>query len=252
LWVGTSGGGISVWDRVSDRLAHYRRDPDSPESLSNDVVFSFCEDPIGTFWIGTIGGGLNRVDRATQTFTLYTEKDGLPNDAVYRILADAEGSLWVSTNKGLSKFDPNTVTFRNYDVSDGLQNDEFNAGAYFRSSRGEMFFGGIQGFNAFYPEQVKDNPHIPPIAITAFSRLNEVVRTDLSPNEHIQLSCKDNFISFEFAALDYAAPQKNQYAYMLEGQDQDWVCAGTRRLHQLEGWRLRLPGQRFEQRWSLE
>jgi streptogramin lyase/putative methionine-R-sulfoxide reductase with GAF domain len=229
LWIGTSGGGISVWDRVNDRFAHYRHDRDNPQSLSNDVVFSFCEDPTGTLWIGTIGGGLNRSDRATQTFAHYTEKDGLPNDAVYGILADAEAFLWLSTNKGLSKFDPHTETFRNYDVSDGLQNDEFNAGAYFQSSRGEMFFGGIQGFNAFYPEQVKDNAHIPPIAITAFSRLNEVVRTGLSPDEHIQLSYRDNFISFEFAALDFTAPQKNEYAYMLEGQDQDWVYAGARR-----------------------
>jgi signal transduction histidine kinase/streptogramin lyase len=229
LWVGTSGGGINLWDSVNNRFTHYRHDPDDPQSLNNDVVFSFCEDPTGMVWIGTVGGGLNRFDRATSAFTHYTEKDGLPNDAIYGILADAEGFLWLSTNGGLSRFDPRTETFRNYDVSDGLQNNEFNAGAYFQSNRGEMFFGGIQGFNAFYPEQVKDNPHIPPIVITAFSKFNEVARTDLFSNEHIRLSYKDNFISFEFAALDYTASEKNQYAYMLEGQDRDWVDAGTRR-----------------------
>jgi len=229
LWIGTSGGGINLLDDVSGRFTHYRHDPDDLQSLSSDVVFSFCEDPSGTVWIGTIGGGLNRFDRPSRTFANYTERDGLPNDAVYGILADAAGVLWLSTNNGLSRFDPRTETFRNYDASDGLQNNEFNAGAYFQSGGGEMFFGGIQGLNAFYPEQVEDNPHIPPIVITAFSKFNEVARRDLSADEHIQLSYKDNFISFEFAALDYAAPAKNEYAYMLEGQDQDWVYAGTRR-----------------------
>jgi signal transduction histidine kinase/ligand-binding sensor domain-containing protein len=230
LWVGTSGGGISLLDRDNNRFTHYAHDPDDPQSLSsNDSVLSIYEDATGTVWIASYGGGLNRFDRATQTFTHYTEKDGLPNDMIYCILPDSEGFLWISTNSGLSKFDPRTEVFRNYDVRDGLQSNEFNYGACFQSASGEMFFGGIQGFNAFFPEQVKDNPHLPPIVITAFSKFNQTVRTDLATGEHIQLSYKDNFISFEFAALDYTAPDKNQYAYMLEGQDEDWVYAGTRR-----------------------
>jgi signal transduction histidine kinase/ligand-binding sensor domain-containing protein len=228
LWVGTLGG-ISLWNAGGDQFTRYLHDPDDPQSLSNDGVFSFHEDPSGMMWIGTWGGGLDRFDRATRTFTHYTEKDGLANDVIYGIEADSGGFLWLSTNKGLSRFDPRTETFQNYDVSDGLQDNEFNVGAHFKSDSGEMFFGGIRGFNAFYPEQVTPNPHVPPIVVTAFSKFNEVVRTDLSPNEHIQLSYKDDFISFEFAALDYTAPEKNQYAYMLEGQDEDWVSAGTRR-----------------------
>jgi len=256
LWVGTRGG-INLWDGANSRFTRYKHDPDNPQSLSSDAVSSFCEDPTGVVWVGTFGGGLNRFDRATQTFTYYTEKDGLPNDTVYGILADAEGFLWLSTNNGLSRFDPRTETFRNYDVSDGLQNNEFNAGAYFRSNRGEMFFGGIQGFNAFYPEQVTDNPHIPPIVITAFSKFNQTVRTDLPANEHIQLSYKDNFISFEFAALDYTAPEKNQYAYMLEGQDQDWVYAGARHYASYTNLRggdyvFRLKGSNNDGVWNEE
>ena len=230
LWVGTSGGGISLLDRDNNRFTHYAHDPDDPQSLSsNDSVLSIYEDATGTVWIASYGGGLNRFDRATQTFTHYTEKDGLPNDMVYCILPDSEEFLWISTNSGLSKFDPRTEVFRNYDVRDGLQSNEFNYGACFQSDSGEMFFGGIQGFSAFFPEQVEDNPHLPPIVITAFSKFNQTVRTDLTANEHLQLSYKDNFISFEFAALDYTAPDKNQYAYMLERQDEDWVYAGTRR-----------------------
>ena len=228
LWVGTLGG-INLLDPVSNKFVHYVHDPDDPQSLSNDQAFSFYEDPAGAVWIGTWGYGLDRFDRATQTFTHYTQKDGLPDNVIYGIEVDSEDFLWLSTNKGLSKFDPRTETFQNYDVSDGLQDNEFNVGAHFTSDSGELFFGGIQGFNAFYPERVTGNPHVPPIVVTAFSQFNKIVRRDLAPNEHIQLSYRDNFISFEFAALDYTAPDKNQYAYILEGQNQDWVYARTRR-----------------------
>jgi GAF domain-containing protein/anti-sigma regulatory factor (Ser/Thr protein kinase) len=135
----------------------------------------------------------------------------------------------LSTNKGLSKFDPGTKIFRNYDISDGLQGDQFNPGSFFQSKDGEMFYGGTQGLNAFYPAQVVDNPIPPPLVITAFQKFNQTVQTDLASNETVQLSYRDSFISFEFAALDYNAPGKNQYAYMLEGVDQGWVYAGTRR-----------------------
>jgi signal transduction histidine kinase len=110
-----------------------------------------------------------------------------------------------------------------------LQSNGFNTRAYFKSARGEMFFGGVNGFNAFFPQQIKENSHRPPIVITAFKKLNQIVQTDMTGGQEIELSYTDEFISFEFAALDYAAPRKNQYAYMLEGQDKDWVDAGTRR-----------------------
>jgi signal transduction histidine kinase/ligand-binding sensor domain-containing protein len=228
LWVGTLGG-INVLDVATGQFVRYLHDPDDPQSLSNDQVFSLYEDPADAVWIGTWGSGLDRFDPATQTFAHYTERDGLPDNVIYGIEVDSQGFLWLSTNRGLSKFDPRAETFQNYDVRNGLQNNEFNVGAHFTSESGEMFFGGIEGFNAFYPERVTGNPHVPPIVVTSFSKLNEVVRRDLSPNEHIQLSYKDNFISFEFAALDYTAPDKNEYAYMLEGQNQDWVYARTHR-----------------------
>ena len=229
LWIGTLGGGIDLWDGQSDHFTVYRNDPKNSLSLSSDEVSCINEDKQGIIWVGTFGGGLNRFDRTNQTFIHYNQKDGLPDDTVYGILTNLGGDLWLSTNKGLSKFDPNTKIFRNYDVSDGLQGDQFNPGAFFQSKSGEMFFGGTQGLNAFYPAQVVDNPIPPPLMITAFQKFNQTVQTDLNPNEIIPLSYRDNFVSFEFAALDYNAPEKNQYAYMLEGVDKDWVYAGTRR-----------------------
>jgi signal transduction histidine kinase/ligand-binding sensor domain-containing protein len=228
LWIGTLGG-IDLLDNDRKQFTHYRHEPQDPASLSNNKVTSIYESPDGTVWIGTLGGGLNRFDRAAQTFTHYTIKDGLPDDTVYGILPDAEGRLWLSTNKGLSRFDPRRGAFRNYDSNDGLQGDQFNVRAYSKGTDGELFFGGTQGFNAFFPEQVTDNLVPPLVVVTAFGILNQTVQTNLTANEHIQLSYKDYLISFEFAALDYNAPARNQYAYMLDGVDRDWVYAGTRR-----------------------
>lgn len=232
LWVGTYGGGISLWDDANSRFTHYRHKRDDGRSLSNDLVLSIYQDTAsgeGAVWIGTEEGGLNRFDPSTQTFTHFTKKDGLPGDTVACILGDSNGYLWLGTNKGLSRFDPQTETFRNYDAQDGVLSGEFSLGACFQSEGGEMFFGGFQGFNAFYPAQIKPNQHPPPIVITAFDKFNQTVRTGLSANEHLRLSYLDDFVSFEFAALDYTAPAKNQYAYMMEGLDRDWVYAGTQR-----------------------
>jgi len=226
LWLGT-GAGLVRFDPESDQFNRYQHNPDDPNSLSSDSVFTIHEDQSGVLWIGTWGGGLNRFDPVQETFTHYWEKDGLANDVVYGILEDEQGNLWLSTNRGLSRFNPEKGAFKNYDSTYGLQSDEFNNGAYHKSGSGEMFFGGINGFNAFYPEQIVDNSHIPPMIISTFKKFNQTVRTDLPPGEHILLSYKENFISFEFAALDYTAPERNKYAYKMEGLDQDWVYIGT-------------------------
>jgi ligand-binding sensor domain-containing protein/signal transduction histidine kinase len=228
LWIGTSGG-ISRLEPEANEFTRYSSDAQNPNSLSNPTVFSFYEDADEILWIATFGGGLNRFDPTSQTFTHYTETDGLPHNQVYNILADASGNLWLSTNNGISRFNPKTRSFRNYGIEDGLQNIEFNLGSAYQSKDGQMFFGGIDGLNAFYPEQVHDSDFSAPVVITAFQKFNQTVLSDLSPDQTIQLSHNDNFFSFEFAALDFTAPEKNQYAYMLEGFDKDWIEAGTRR-----------------------
>jgi ligand-binding sensor domain-containing protein/signal transduction histidine kinase len=227
LWVGTLGG-VNVLEPGSDQFIHYQHDPEDPDSLSSNSIFAFNEDHDGFLWIGTWGGGLNRYDRVSEKFKHYTTNEGLPNDAIYGIEVDLSGHLWMSTNRGLSRLNPRTETFRNYDMRDGLQDNEFNVGAHYRNDIGELFFGGIRGINAFFPAEIQQNPHIPPIVITTFYKFNQPVRYDLLPNERIELSYKDNFIAFEFAALDFYAPENNQYAYMLEGFE-EWVDAGTRR-----------------------
>jgi ligand-binding sensor domain-containing protein/nitrate/nitrite-specific signal transduction histidine kinase len=228
LWVGTLGG-LNAWDESDKGFTHYAQLPQDQNSLSNDQVISLAGTPDGGIWVGTFGGGLNRFNPLARDFTHYTTKDGLPDDTVYGVIADGQGFLWLSTNRGLSRFDPRTGSFRNYDVNDGLQSDQFNIGAHYRSPDGELFFGGASGFDYFFPEQVKDNLTPPPIAITAVKVSNRSVSTNPVQNEEIHLSYRDYAISFEFAAMDYNAPAKNQYAYRLDGVDPDWVFAGTRR-----------------------
>ncbi len=231
LWLSTYSG-LVRFDPRTGAFAQYRHNPDDPHSLSDDFVWSLYEAPDGTLWIGT-HGGLNRLDdREAGRFTVYTIEDGLPNDGIAAILGDDAGYLWLATmGGGLSRFDPRTETFRNYDESDGLQGMHFIPGAAFRSANGELFFGGTNGLNRFYPADVRENPHAPPVVLTAFRVFDQVrgFGRDLAGVEEIRLSYRDNFFSFEFAALDYADPSKNRYAYILEGFDRDWVHAGTRR-----------------------
>jgi ligand-binding sensor domain-containing protein/serine phosphatase RsbU (regulator of sigma subunit) len=239
LWVATYGGGIDTFDRETETFSHFRSDANDPFSLSSDYVQCLYEDRSGHLWVGTGGGGLNKLIRESGRFVRYRMKDGLPNEVIYGILEDRHGHLWLSTNKGLSRFDPRTETFKNYDTRDGLQSNEFNFGAYFKSRQGEMFFGGINGFNAFYPEQIKRNPYMPQIEITAFRLFNEpvaiaadrpsILKESISVTETIELTHRQNALSFEFVALSYTIPEKNQYAYQLEGFDKEWIYAGDRR-----------------------
>lgn len=225
LWIGTLGGGLNSFDKETETFTHYRSNPDDSLSLSNDYVFAIHEDRTGAFWLGTWGGGLNKFDREKKVFIRYSQEDGLPSLGVYGILEDEQGNLWLSTNNGLSRFNPQAETFRNYNTRDGLQSDEFNGGSFFKSTSGEMFFGGINGFNAFYPDEIVDNPYIPPIVITSFLKFNKAVNFEkpISEIEEIKLSHRDYVFSFEFAALDYTASEKNMYAYKMEGLDKEWI-----------------------------
>ncbi len=234
LWLGTNGGGVNCFDRSTGRFIRYRQDPRNPFSLGNDRVKCIYTARDGTVWVGTDGGGLNRFDRKRERFLSYTMKNGLPNGVIYGILEDEQGDLWLSTNKGICRFNPRTLACRNYEVSDGLQSNEFNTGAHFKSpaSRGgEMFFGGINGVTAFYPDQIQENPYVPPVVLTGFRKFNRPVKLDTAISEikRIELNHDDAVFSFEFAALNYTAPEKNQYAYRLQGLHENWISLGTKR-----------------------
>lgn len=229
LWIGTGGGGLNKFDRNKGTFTHWKNEPGNAHSLSSNEILSIYEDQYGRLWIGTMGGGLNKFNRKEESFTRYREDDGLPNDVTYGILEDDFGNLWLSTNKGISKFNLKTESFRNYDHRDGLQINEFNQGAYFNSN-GRLYFGGINGFVSFVPESIKENQNIPPVLITTFKVFDKILKNDISGKEEFKLSYRNKYYTLEFVALDYRSPEKNQYAYKMEGIDKDWIYSGTRRL----------------------
>ncbi|MEZ5173709.1 MAG: two-component regulator propeller domain-containing protein [Bacteroidia bacterium] len=226
FWVGTLGGGLSEFNRQKETFRRFRNEPTDSLSISHNSVIALHEDQFGFFWVGTYGGGLNRMDRQSGRFINFTARNGLPDDIIYSILEDAEGNLWMSTNTGLVKFDTKTKTFRNYDVLDGLQSNEFTIGSALKCRDGEMLFGGISGYNMFFPDSILENNYIPPTVITRFKVLDK----ELVPGDDLlELPYNQNYISFEFSSLSYALADKNQFAYKLEGFDEDWTFSGNRR-----------------------
>ncbi|MCX6566207.1 MAG: response regulator [Candidatus Aminicenantes bacterium] len=234
LWIGTFGGGLNRFDEKTGKFTVWRHNPADPNSLCGDFIPNIAEDSSGRLWVGTTAG-LNLFDPAAGTFECYSEeKNGLPNNAIYGILVDEEDSVWFSSNRGLAHWNPKTKTVKTYDISDGLQGNEFNGGARYRAKSGEMFFGGTNGLSAFFPSNLKDNPYPPEVVITNFEVFNKPVpvgqevngkillEKSITETSDLALPYRDRLISFEFAALHYAAPEKNRYAYIMEGLDQDW------------------------------
>ncbi|MBN1464318.1 sigma 54-interacting transcriptional regulator [candidate division KSB1 bacterium] len=231
LWIGTQGGGLNRFDQKTEQFTLYKKDAQDSTSLSSDFVFSILENEDGALWLGTYGGGLNKFDPRSGRCTRYTSRDGLPSNSIYGFVRDDDGNLWISTNNGISKFNPHNESFVNYNVDDGLQSSEFNGGSFFKSQSGEIFFGGINGFNAFYPENIRENEFKPPIVLTSFRKLNEPVElgTPLTDLRSLKLSWKDYVFAFEFSALDFTAPEWNQYAYKMEGLDKEWLHTDARK-----------------------
>ncbi|WDF78809.1 two-component regulator propeller domain-containing protein [Mucilaginibacter sp. KACC 22773] len=237
MWIGTDNG-LDILNPKTGRFTHYRHDEGKKHSLSNNTVESITQTADGDMWIGTNGGGLNLFNKRSQTFTIYTEREGLPNNVIYTILKDHKGNFWLSTNKGIARFNPKTKVVRNYGISDGLQGDEFKSHSAFQTADGEFFFGGVNGFSTFYPDSLKDNDFIPPVYITGLQIFNKPVipgdknsplQKDISETSAINLSYKHSVLTFEFAALNYTIPEKNQYAYKLDNFDKDWNYVGTKR-----------------------
>ncbi len=241
LWLAAYETGLVRFSPSSGEVELFANDPRNPNSLGSNSIVNVFVDSRGLVWAATNGGGLNCLDPATLTFTRFNESHGLPSSVVYAILEDEDGFLWLSTNRGLSRFDPRTKHFRNFDVHDGLQGYEFNGNAHLRSRSGSLYFGGINGFNVFNPREIKESGYRPPVRLTRLLVNNRPVKpaqqvdgktiltTTLSETRYLELTWKHRVVAFEFVALDYTSPDKNQYAYRLEGFDDEWNYAGGRR-----------------------
>ncbi|MDW3652315.1 MAG: two-component regulator propeller domain-containing protein [Bacteroidia bacterium] len=243
FWIGTAGGGLCKMDPEKGTFTTYDSKGNLPGSLSNDMILSLHENQAGQLWIGT-ANGLCLMEKEG-VFRSFFRKDGLPNDVIYGILEDEEGNLWLSTNNGISRTSWKEGEFktRNFGIEDGLSNLEFNQFAYFKAQNGQMFFGGTHGLVYFHPDSLKLNKQLPKLQITGIKLFNQEVPVDPNPEnqsafhlpqsirvtDEVKLSYDQDFLSFEFAALEYTKAEKNQFAYQLVGVDRDWVYSGKRR-----------------------
>jgi ligand-binding sensor domain-containing protein len=233
MWLGTRGGGLVRFDRKQKVFVHFRHDPNDPNSLSDNVVHCLIKDHKGQLWIST-PVGINRFNK-DGTFTRFSTKDGLPNNYVYGILEDSYGNLWMSTNKGIVRMNVNG-SFRIYDVFDGLQSNEFNDGSYHHSRRtGAFFFGGVNGLTVFHPDSIRDNPFRSPVIISRLqyyavekNSSQLVEEKGIGEKKSIVLNHqRKTLVQVEFAALSFSKPNKNQYAYKLEGLQREWIPLGN-------------------------
>ncbi|MDX1942882.1 MAG: two-component regulator propeller domain-containing protein, partial [Saprospiraceae bacterium] len=231
LWIGTNAG-LVHYNPKSKEFSSYFNNPKDPKTLIDNAIMDIYCTPKGQIWIAS-PRGLSKLilEEGKVTFKHYTEKEGLPNSFVYGILPDKHNRLWLSTNAGLSCFNPQTGLFRNYDSNDGLASREFNSGGFCRSPDGELFFGGLGVLVSFKPEQMVENQHLPHVALTSFKKAeNEQPLEQLLANGGIiRLRHTDNFLSFNFAALDFTNPDKNEFSYRLKGLSDKWIGIKNRR-----------------------
>jgi signal transduction histidine kinase len=239
LWSCSDNSGLMGFDTHTRKFTAYLMDPNQPGSQGANWTGDVYSDG-ASLWVAS-PKGLFRFDPGTGKFTRhYTEKNGLPSNSVVSVQSDALGNIWVSTIKGLSRFDAKKDTFRNYDAYDGLQGNDFFPRCSAKTPDGRLFFGGLNGLNAFYPEMLADNPNPPPVVLTDFELFNKPARVggegsplrqSINVASSITLRYDQSVFRFEFAALDFTAPLKNRYAYRLDGFDKDWQYTdATRRL----------------------
>ena len=249
--------GLLRFDTDTQKFTHYRPDPNNIESLSSGATRMIHFDSSGELWVGTEGGGLNKFDRQTQKFTRYGKTHGVPLN-VNSILEDDHCNLWLGTNKGLCRFNPAIERVdKQYLAADGLQGDVFTSLAGLKTRDGLLWFGGTNGLNSFHPDRLVENTMAPPLVLTKLTQGGEVWNGQKVANRlsGITLDWKLNFFEFEYAALNFTNPHKNQYKYKLEGVDRDWFHAMDRRTGRYSGlqpgtYTLRIIGSNNDGVWN--
>jgi signal transduction histidine kinase/ligand-binding sensor domain-containing protein len=227
-----------------DTVFCYRNNPHDKKSISGSYVIDALEDSKGNLWFSSVSTGLSKLEKLTANgkaaeFSHYDQNNGLSSNVIYRIQEDKEGNLWLSSDMGLSKLNYKTGAVRNYFKENGLLSNQFYWGSSFKNKDGILYFGGTNGLNYFNPESIKDNPQIPPVVITDFKIFNKnvpvlsggnsVLSSSITQTREITLSYQQNVLSFEFAVLSYVLPDRNIYAYKMEGFDTEWFYTDAKR-----------------------
>ncbi|HYW95270.1 MAG TPA: two-component regulator propeller domain-containing protein [Bacteroidales bacterium] len=236
IWIGTRDYGLYLFDPVRSILKQFKYSDTDSTSISGDYVITICEDAQQQIWIGTYYG-LNKFNDDL-TFDRMNRSMALKDYIINGLQTDDEGTLWISTNDGIYSYDEGSNDLRHFDYLDGLQSNEFNRRACYKNSNGELFFGGVNGFNVFHPKEIMQNRDVPPVVITDLKLFNESVvpgeknsplDKHISETKEIVLNHHQSSFSFEFVALNYLIPEKNSYKYILEGYEDTWNYSGRNR-----------------------
>ena len=228
IWIGHGSVATDRLDLKTGKIKHYQYHHNDPNSISSNVVRAISKDSNKSLWFGSLAGGLCMYHDSSDTFTTYTEKNGLLDNSINSIVQDNQGNLWLGTEKGMCRFSPVTQNFTSFNYLIGLKTNK-PIKFYCKGRDGLLYFvaHGI-GIGAFDPKLVVPNQYIPPVVITQFKLFNEL-KPGFNEAKQIDLKYDQNFFSFEFAALNYTNSPENKYAYKLEGVDKDWVYSDTRR-----------------------
>ncbi len=234
LWVPTQGGGLDRFDRTSQTFIHHKKDSSNPHAISGNMVTDCYVDSLGNFWIATADGGLNQFDKKNNRFTPFGKNQGFETKTIRAILEDNQENLWLSTDSGLLRFDIlKQQVSGHYTELDGLLGNNFSpySTSANRMRTGLLCFTSLNGVNCFYPDTITANTYIPPIVLTSFKTADQSLPMGISPEviNQMDIDWQNNSFEFEFAALNFTQPEKNQYAYFLEGFDEKWNYSGTRR-----------------------
>lgn len=228
-WVVTSNKGLYAVHKTSENAFVFEYCSIIDHNETNSHITCLLQTKPGYMWLGTYGEGIKKLDLVTRETVNYTEAQGLPNNVVYGLLEDKDGNIWASTNNGISKFNPNTEVFTNYTVKDGLQSNEFNTNSFLKSSKGLLYFGGINGYNIFDPREITINPKQPKAIIseitlsTKGSKLKHIIAENILVTETLELNYEQNDLSFQFSATNFSNPDQNRYKYILEGHEETYT-----------------------------
>jgi len=229
IWVGTENG-LDRYDRASGKFTHFRHDPRDPGSLRHNRIYTLFASARGEVWVGT-AAGLHRVEQGSGgavRFRLFPVAGAREQVPIGAVLEDSHGLLWISTTAGLTRLDPATGKFKTYSAKDGLIDGSYFVGAAARGADGDLHFGGVNGMTSFQPDAIRDNPYPPQVAITDFLVFNQPrALAGKAASQAIELNYRDAVFTLEFAALHFADPAANRYAYRLRGFDRDWTEAGA-------------------------
>ncbi|MGC8802487.1 MAG: two-component regulator propeller domain-containing protein [Bacteroidales bacterium] len=260
LWMGTDDGLICYNIDTREYKKYLSNPRKTIRSLPSNSVYSLLYSRNKQLWVGT-NAGLCRYNPASDDFRVLTEVEGLPNNTIYAMQDDAHGNIWMSTNKGIIKFEPDGETFTSFDQADGLQGYEFNLGASAQSANDQIFFGGVNGLNFFYPDSIKPYSSEPSTVITALEIVSVGIKRmySISPGMEITIPARTKLFTFYFASLDFTYPANNRYMYKLSSSATDglWISLGNKNYVQFSNLRpgnyvLQVKGSSSDQVWSSE